>query len=343
MKRIAPRSLRWGVAVLAGGMALGTSSMASADSIGPITFEPPDYVVGTINGQQGWSKTGGYDAAVAPVATFPWASRYRFGTQALRISNAVTSGAFGDQTFSPGLASPAGEESGKTRFEASFRIGTTMPKHHQQDLFLSVSPDDGNGSRMTYLSFTDKPEGIVVTFYDVTNTGPYPKQATFNGTEIATLSRRRAHTIKFVVDLKPGPANDRVRIYIDRRLKMTGTTWEDYYRYDPEQTGNGNVVPTIGKLLFRASGPAVMANDGQGYLIDRVSLRSSNPPFRKGHCWRHRWTSHTHANGAQFHNRRACMRYVRKHAHKHGRHHHRHDRGQHHQRGDRHHHHRSPR
>ena len=41
MKRIRPRLLRrWGVAALAGGIVLGTGAVASADSLGPINFEP---------------------------------------------------------------------------------------------------------------------------------------------------------------------------------------------------------------------------------------------------------------------------------------------------------------
>ena len=79
---------------------------ASADSAGPITFEPPTYAVGNIDGQNGWMKTGAYDVAVATVGGFPDASGYGFGTQALRLSDAATSGSFGDQTFSPGLADP---------------------------------------------------------------------------------------------------------------------------------------------------------------------------------------------------------------------------------------------
>ena len=61
---------------------------AGADSLGPITFEPPSYSVGNLNGQNGWSKTGPYDAAVAAVSYFPADSGYGFGTQALRIPNA---------------------------------------------------------------------------------------------------------------------------------------------------------------------------------------------------------------------------------------------------------------
>jgi hypothetical protein len=78
-----------------------------ADKVGPITFEPAQgYALGNINGQQGWMKSGAYDVAVAGVSSFPAASGYGFGTQTLRLSNAVASGSFGDQTFSPGLSSP---------------------------------------------------------------------------------------------------------------------------------------------------------------------------------------------------------------------------------------------
>ena len=83
---------------------------------------------------------------MADLSAFPAASGYGFGSQALRASNAVTSGSFGDQTFSPGLANPAGE-SGAPHFDASFRIGTTQATE-QTGLFMSVSPDSGDGSRM---------------------------------------------------------------------------------------------------------------------------------------------------------------------------------------------------
>jgi hypothetical protein len=61
-------------------------------------------------------------------------------------------------------------------------------------------------------------------------------------------------------------------------LKITGTTWEDYYRYDSEQTPQGNKVPTVDKVLFRESGTANVANLGNGFLIDHVSLTSSGGP-----------------------------------------------------------------
>ena len=84
-----------------------------------------------------------------------------------------------------------------------------------------------------------------------------------------------------------------VRIYIDGRLARvahgcsTGTTWEDYYRFDPEQNGNGDVVPTVSKLLFRESGTAATGNLGNGFLVDNVSLLSSNRPESGGHHGAH--------------------------------------------------------
>jgi uncharacterized protein YkwD len=141
---------------------------------------------------------------------------------------------------------------------------------------MSVSPDDGNGGRMSYLRFEDQPDGVHVFFDDVTDPGPKYTVATFNETDIATLDRKCAHSIRFSIDFKTGPANDVVRIYIDGKLKKTGTTWEDYYRYDPEQIPNGNQVPVVRKILFRESGTPTPANVDNGFLIDGVFLASSS-------------------------------------------------------------------
>jgi hypothetical protein len=52
-------------------------------------------------------KLGGYDVAVVDNTPFPASAG--FGSQSLRLSDAVTSGSFGDQTFAPALGQPAGE------------------------------------------------------------------------------------------------------------------------------------------------------------------------------------------------------------------------------------------
>lgn len=282
---------------------------ALADSIPAINFESPTYTTGNINGQNGWSKTGAYDVEVESIASYPNASGFGFGGQSLRVSNAVTSGAFGDQTFSPGLSSPA-SESGPNHFEASFDIGSTQGVQ-QPGLFMSVSPDDGNGSRMSYVGFDDRADGIHVIFYDVTNPGPYPTVATFNFNDVATIDRTSAHSIKFSIDLVPGPANDVVKLYVDGVLKITGTTWEDYYRYDPEQTGNGNVVPSISKLLYRVGGTPAPTTVGNGYLVENVSLTSGpvlvGPPSNKDECKKDGWKTF---NNPSFKNQGQCVSYA---------------------------------
>jgi hypothetical protein len=281
-------------------MALGAAVFtptAGADTIGPISFESSQgYFPGDIDGQPTpnfslpnghWSNTGHYDAAVAPVSAFtPHASGYGYGSQALRISDAVTSDSFGDQTFSPGLADEAGETGAdnagglysggvrQPRFDASFLIGTTQADP-QPGLHMSVSPDRGDGARMSYLRFEDQPDGVHVFFVDVTDPGGVPNGDTFNETDIATLDRAHSHLVQFSIQFADGPAQDTVKIYIDRKTAITGTTWEDYYRYDSEQAP-GNEVPTVDKLLFRESGDAHPDNRVTGgFLLDRVTLASS--------------------------------------------------------------------
>ena len=261
--------------VAALGLLAGFSGAAAADTLSPspITFESSQgYALGDINGQPGdgnsWSKTGSYDANVVSTPL------YGFG-QALQISDATTSGNFGDQTFSPGLSDVAGE-SGQSNFEASFQIGTTSGAE-QTGLHMSVSPDNGSGGRMSYLRFEDQGTGIHVFFDDVTDAGPFYKPATFNETDIATLDRASAHTIRFSMNLVAGPGNDVVDIYIDGQLKATGTSWENYYRYDNENTGSAAPVPTVSKLLFRESGTADSTHVGNGFLVDGVALSSATP------------------------------------------------------------------
>ena len=247
-------------------LSLSFAGVARADSQGPITFE--NYGLGSVNAQFGWSSTGTYDQSVVAQGRFA-----AFGTQSLRISSAVTSGAFGDQTFSPGLSDPVGEGMTARHFDATFQIGTTQ-NGVQPGLHLNVSPDDGNGGRMSYLRFDDETDGVHVYFDDVTDAS-FGTVAIFNETDIATLDRTTAHTARFSIGVYSGPANDVVRVYIDGALRAVGTTWEDYYRYDPEQSGSGNQIPVIDKLGFFERGVAASAAPDGGFLIDNVALSST--------------------------------------------------------------------
>ena len=74
---------------------------------------------------------------------------------------------------------------------------------------------------------------------------------------------------------KTGSSPDQVKIMIDGRLAATGTSWKNYYKFDPEQHDNGNVVPTTSTLGFIERGTAVPSNAGYGYLIDSVTYATS--------------------------------------------------------------------
>lgn len=252
---------------------------AFADSVS-VNFENPPYTVGNINGQDGWIKTGPYDVAVVS-NIYGYAT---FGSQSLRMSDSVTSGSFGDQTFAKPLVDAVGESSAtaggfsvgtrQTHFEMQFDIASTLATL-QTGMHVSVSPDRGDGSRMSYLRFEDQSDGIHVFFDDVTDAGPIGIVATFNESDIATLTRT-PHTIKLTMDTLDGPANDVVKVYIDGALKKTGTSWEDYYRYDPEAIAEQSprIVKTV---LFRESGTVTPADAGKGFLVDNLTTESVTP------------------------------------------------------------------
>ncbi len=235
--------------------------------------------LGSVNGQNGWSITGSYDQAVVDnVYGYP-----SFGCKTLRISDSITSGSFGDQIFAPPTANGAGETSAtsgsfalgtrQNHYEAQFDIASAVPNAQQPGMHLSISPDRGDGSRMSYLNVVDGSSGLDVYFYDVQGTS---NPANFVGTQIASgLDRTIPHTFKFVMDFVEGPSNDVVKVYVDGSLVHTGTSWENYYRYDSEASAEPSprIVKTV---LFRESGTATSADSGKGFLIDNFSDSSSN-------------------------------------------------------------------
>jgi Ca2+-binding RTX toxin-like protein len=267
-------------------VALLFTPSAHAESLS-VDFENPPYNLGVINAQNGWSSTGaaGSGCAIYDHAVNSSLGTTGFGTQSLRLSNAVTSGCFGDQTFSLSLLNESGESgstngamSGGVRqnhFEAQFDFASTQLAE-QPGLFVSVSPDRGDGSRMSYLGFGDTASGIDVTFYDVQGENAGFQAANFVATTVASgLSRSIKHTAKLVIDYVGGPSNDIVKVYIDGVLVHTGTTWENYYRFDTEASAE-QTTRTTDSLLFRTGGVAVPANDDKGFLFDNLSLFSGS-------------------------------------------------------------------
>ena len=109
------------------------------------------------------NQRGQYDQAVVANLLSPSDG---FGAQSLRMSNACASGEFFNQTYSSRVQSPAGEERANKVFIAQFSFISKTPGVQQPGLFLSVSPDSYEGSRMSWVGLEDTPAGIQVTASD---------------------------------------------------------------------------------------------------------------------------------------------------------------------------------
>src|SRR5512132_514869 len=262
-------------------------------------FEPILFHLGSVNGQMGvgpgpWKSApvgaipacvptptnGQYDQAVVANTGSPPGEPPGWGSRSLRMSNACASGEFFYQTYSPQEPLQVGEARLNKVFMAQFAFMSKTPAY-QRGLFLSVSPDSGEGSRMSWVGLEDTEDGIRVTAADT------PEVAgEFVDYDLALLDRTHPHRIRFWIKVNPGPDNDRVRIAVDdRRVGRCFTTWENYYRTAPEQAPppNVNTPADINSLQFRSGvqGPSALATSG-GYLFDNVSITPSNGPGPPG-------------------------------------------------------------
>ena len=288
---------------------------------------PPWYVAGPIHGQDDWTSLGAngsggcavYDHQVVVNAAQTSYSYAAFGLQSLRLSNAVTSGCFGDQTFSKRLSvGAAGEPDAEgvafeklpgptvNHFEAQWDFASTVPDAEQPDLSVVASPDRGDGSRMSWVQMADTRNGLEINFFDVRGTSD---PANFVGplTVASNLDRTVPHTIRITMDFLEGPGNDVVKVYVDGQRKETGTSWENYYRYDSEAAAHGGKTPIVNRILFRTGGAAAIGNLGKGFVIDNFSMKSAAGPTSADQCKKGGWQ-----NFDWFDNQGECMQSVNK-------------------------------
>ncbi len=242
----------------------------------------------SVNGQGGWSATNpGWDEEVVDDGS---------GNLVWRVSNAVTSGSFGDQPIAPGSDLYAGESSSMhladaaapvtNRFYASFDL-TSVTGASQPGLDVTVSPDDGMGSRQSFLSIEDNGTGLDIVFFESQGNHPVtnPNGGFVSSVIASGLSYADTHTIAFDITFVDGNVidgggnvfgNDIVRILVDGQLVHTGTTWESYYW----TTTEGQTPPSVravDTLMFRLSTPGSAALLGGGYYIDNVFISTVCP------------------------------------------------------------------
>ena len=258
--------------------ALLTAVPSSASAAPGQDFE--GFALGSVNGQNGWTVTNpNFDFAVADTTGLYGGA---LGSRALRVSNAVTSGSFGDQLFSQQLPNEAGETSAENgglsggtrqkRYATSFTFASADPSAEQQGLMVGVSPDRGDGARMSLVRLYDTPTGLKVTAFGFN----HDDGDTFPETTVAAnLDRTVVHTLSLTMDLIDGNSNDRVSIAVDGAQPVVIGSWEQYFR-----DGEGNPTRTVDSLLFRASiappNPGAIA--GKGFYIDSVQQASGPTP-----------------------------------------------------------------
>jgi uncharacterized repeat protein (TIGR01451 family) len=267
---------RRGIVGLLATFALLPSGVARAANVAS-DFENPPYTLGQLGGQQGWRSPANADEAIVNNGGMITG----FGQQSWRLSNEEANSAFtGTQTYSPPVSPAASEGGPNTVFIAKFSV---FDAAYQPNLYVTVSPDSGEGSRMQWVSLRDTQDGIAVSASDspLDSNGNY----TFDYYPLALLSHGVPHTIEWRIKLNPGPDNDVVQILVDGQdAGRCFTTWENYYRQSSEQAGppNNGEPPAINSLQFRTSVPGGAALLGGGYLFDNVSVTTGTGPSLPG-------------------------------------------------------------
>lgn len=270
------------------GVALGYGGTAPAGQLSFTNFQSFNTGV-SVGSQGGWR--------VDPSVGFDERVVVEPGTnnKVWRVSNAVTSSQFGNQPFAPcpgGVpvdmdndaainGNPiggnseavnkqpqffAGERSTGAdfrRFYAEFNFKSATGAA-QPGLRITVSADDCEGARQSFIALQDNGRGIDIVTFDVNRAGNFAGPITIGH----DLSYTDWHTFAVEVIFNEGPANDIVRYYLDGELVLTDGSWEQFYRnFQASLHPDGVPVQT---LLFRLSGPAVPSVSGGGFFIDNV-------------------------------------------------------------------------
>jgi hypothetical protein len=217
----------------------------------------------TANKTDRWHMSGSFDAAIVKQG----------GDAMLRISNATTSGSFGNQLFSPELTTAATESATNNVFNASFVVEPTV---YQEGLQVTVSPDDGHGARDGWLRLSHVNGGLTIEtmhwFLDDDAELALEYVPVVEGLDISSKHTVDMQVVK-VLDTGKEDVNDVFRVSVDGGTWFKGETFEAYYNaVRAEEDPVTTVDPAVDALLFRMSGTANPALQGKGFLIDDVSM-----------------------------------------------------------------------
>jgi hypothetical protein len=249
-------------------LALVASASAQSYSTG---FE--NMTNGSVDGQDGWQSTNPnqVQSVVDNVS--------HSGNKSWLRSSAFGQGTFGDQPQSASVGVFVGE-SGSTGFSGYNSITSSIwfraaDTTGADGTTLGYSLTDTNGARMWSVTMQNTDAGSLgLTAFDVDPlTGP--GTANFVGHSLgSSIDRSIWHNLTVNTTFLDGESNDTVQYFLDGNLVGTYGTWEQYYRYDPEQAGNGNQLFGVDRMMFRSSSNA----GGQGFYFDDLAMNAVPEP-----------------------------------------------------------------
>lgn len=234
--------------------------------------------VSSINGQNGWEDTGGFDEQVANVGAAAYS-----GQNVWQLSNKITSGSFSNQPLSPQLSESAGESTvrsagGGDAMETVFWIHPVASAADGSSITINMSP--AGVDRMTYFRFDNNLDAngglqaIVIDYYDVVNTGVWRTFVPSTG-----MSRTVWIKVRLVMETPDGGTNDIFNIFLNDQLVGTYSSWEDYHTWS---LGGNSVTEAVNRLLFREAvapstvDPSFVDANAQGYYFDNMCYRIYN-------------------------------------------------------------------
>jgi len=245
-------------------IAMTIAATVNADQVS-IDFE--GYPTGPIaNGSNGWQITNpNWDQAVVTNGAIS-------GSHSWHFSQAIASGSYGDQPFSPPLAHTSGESTipgvGSNYFGASMLFKPLADSVIGEG--ITVSMDRGDGARGNYMRIESLGGNTWQLYaYDYNST-----TQDFDKHVLATnLNAGDVHKLSFDQTFVNGPNNDVWNVYLDNNLLYTGRGWEDYFR---DWQSFNNPPLAYDRLLFRSGGdPSVPG--AAGILFDNITYTNVAP------------------------------------------------------------------
>jgi hypothetical protein len=205
-----------------------------------------------------------------------------------------------NNVLSPHLTELAGEMTGNvqpgavwSRYLSSymFRTASTGPVTGFQFKSESYGQD-----RTTWLKFYNDGAGALKVDYSGVTSGNTANSDVFNDNfgqfhTVSSLTWGAWYRVETWVDMVDGSSNDVIHVNVydasnNLVWNAVDTTWEQYYRLDSEQAGNGNVVPGLDAIQFQMRGStADNLNDPSlqnGVIVDNVSIATVPLP---GSAW----------------------------------------------------------